>query len=304
MAATIPLARAAMYSMPVPTTPKADRFSEFGRFLFALGMAMLGVQIPLVADFALGLAPVPEWLPMQLPLAYLSAAVLLGASVLVASGFRAQFGAIAAALLFLVWFVLLQLPRLAAHPDDGQVWKFAFEVLALFAATWLLAANAPPLAAAPIAAGAVWAPRIFGICLLVFGELHCVYPDYVASAIPAWLPAHTFFAYFTGAAHIAAGIAIVTGIQARLAATLLGAMFLSWVVLLHIPRVAAAPDSRVEWTSLLIAITLSGAAWLVANRFAPRAAQAPRKSSPVRIDSAVQTTSIEDATPDQASEAA
>lgn len=285
MAATFPLAGAAMHATPALAKRTTDAFSELGRFLFALGLAMLGVQIPLVADFVRGLEPVPTWLPLQLPLAYLSAAVLLGASLMIASGWHLRTGALAAALLFLAWLALLQLPRIIAHPSDGNGWTTTFEVLALFAAAWLVAGTQSNAArSGPVDTAAAWvAPRLFGACLLVFGSQHFVYNEYVASVIPAWIPAHVFFACFTGVAHIAAGIAIITGMRARLAATLLGGMFLSWVILLHIPRVAATPDSRAEWTNLLIATALTGAAWLVASRFA-RPMSAP---APARIDAAV-----------------
>jgi len=295
MVATFPLTGAAAYSVPVPATKTADWFFELGRFLFALGLASLGVQIPLVADFVRGLEPVPAWLPLQLPLAYLTGAILLGASLLIASGLRLRLGALAAALLFLAWFALLQLPRLATDPGDGNAWTAALEVLALLAAAWLVVARAQPEFAANDVSVA-WAPRIFGACLLGFGTLHFVYHDYVASVIPAWIPAHMFFAYFTGVAHIAAGIALITGVQARLAGVLLGAMFVSWVVLLHIPRVAATPGSRAEWTSLLIAITLSGAAWLVAGNFARKQATiSTRVDAPIQpvAESGLLTTSAQ-----------
>jgi uncharacterized membrane protein YphA (DoxX/SURF4 family) len=76
-----------------------------------------------------------------------------------------------------------------------------------------------------------------------------------------------FWAYFTGCAHIAAGLAILSGVQARLAATLLGIMFGSWVLIVHIPRVLASPHVQSEWTSLCIAIALCGGAWLMAGYF-------------------------------------
>jgi enoyl-CoA hydratase/carnithine racemase len=34
-----------------------------------------------------------------------------------------------------------------------------------------------------------------------------------------------------------------------------------FVLLLHIPRVIAAPDSRMEWTMTAVALTLTGAAF-------------------------------------------
>ena len=260
-----------------------NRALDAGLFAYAFGIAALGTQIPLVADFVFGLEPVPKWLPLQLPLAYLSAAILLGASAMIASGWRRRLAAVALAAMFLAWFVLLQLPLLATHSSDGTAWTRAFEVLAMFASAWLVAAHAknagPSLPAAwsrMVDAGAQWAPQCFGACLLVFGTLHFVFHDYVAYVIPAWIPAHPFFAYFTGAAHFAAGVALVTRVQARLAATLLGVMFGSWVLLLHIPRVAAEPSDRNEWTSLLIAITLCGGAWLLAG-YAPNASAKLRK---------------------------
>ena len=91
----------------------------------------------------------------------------------------------------------------------------------------------------------------FGVSLPVFGALHFIYHDYVASVIPAWVPGSpVFWTYFTGCAHIAVGIAILAGVQAQLAARLLGSMFGSWVLIVHVPRVLARPASQAEWTSL------------------------------------------------------
>ena len=81
--------------------------------------------------------------------------------------------------------------------------------------------------------------------------------------VPAWIPYKLFWAYATGAGHLAAGLAFVSGIQARLAATCLAGMMGSFVVLLHIPRVIAAPDQHVEWIMLAVSSALTGSAWLL-----------------------------------------
>jgi uncharacterized membrane protein YphA (DoxX/SURF4 family) len=76
-----------------------------------------------------------------------------------------------------------------------------------------------------------------------------------------------FWAYFTGVAHCAAGVAILTGVLGRLAAKLFAIMLSSWIIILHIPRVIAALHDRHEWTTLFIAIAITGAAWVLAGSY-------------------------------------
>ena len=64
---------------------------------------------------------------------------------------------------------------------------------------------------------------------------------------------------------MATALAIVTGIQARLGATLLGVMFLLWVIVLHAPRAFAAPRNGDEWTSLFVAMAMCGSCFVIAG---------------------------------------
>ena len=63
----------------------------------------------------------------------------------------------------------------------------------------------------------------------------------------------------------------ISGLLARLAATLLAAMYATFVLILHAPRVAATPTARIEWTMLFIALSLTGAAWIVRCSIPPKA---------------------------------
>jgi uncharacterized membrane protein YphA (DoxX/SURF4 family) len=108
----------------------------------------------------------------------------------------------------------------------------------------------------------------FAICLPVFGFVHFSYPHAVADFIQPWMPARLFWAYFTGTAFFAAGLAMLTGVRARLASRLFAIMLSTWVLILHIPRVAVALHDRHEWTTLFIAIAMMGGAWTLAASFA------------------------------------
>jgi uncharacterized membrane protein len=92
---------------------------------------------------------------------------------------------------------------------------------------------------------------------------HFVYAEFTAAMVPGWLPGHLFWAYATGACHVAAGVAILAGVRVWLAGTLLAAMAGGFVLLLHLPRVVATPSSRMEWTMMFVALSIAGAAWIM-----------------------------------------
>jgi uncharacterized membrane protein len=108
-----------------------------------------------------------------------------------------------------------------------------------------------------------------GVCLLIFGVAHFLYLDFTASMVPAWLPGgQKFWAVLTGAAHLAAGAALLTGIQARLAAILLTIMFATFSVLVHLPLLVADPHSHLNWVMNAINLALTGAAWTMVTAVA------------------------------------
>ena len=117
--------------------------------------------------------------------------------------------------------------------------------------------------------------RIFiAIALVVFGVQHFMYGAFVAGLVPAWIPGRLFWAYFVGVAFFAAAAGILSQRLARPAATLLGVMFFLFVVLLHIPRIAAHSSDGNEWTSEFVALAMCGGAWILA-RNSPLAGREP-----------------------------
>jgi uncharacterized membrane protein len=103
--------------------------------------------------------------------------------------------------------------------------------------------------------------RLFlAIPLAVFGTEHLTNTADIANIVPRWLPAHAFWVYLVGIALIAAALSITVQIQSPLAATLLGAMFFSFVLLIHIPNIMAHAGNRFFWAIGLRDMSFSGGA--------------------------------------------
>jgi uncharacterized membrane protein YphA (DoxX/SURF4 family) len=205
--------------------------------------------------------PVPAGIGMRTQLAYLAGALLAigGALLLVPRLQRA--GALLLTVFIGLWMLTLNLPAALASITHIGAWNSPAEIafmtsgaLALFASGVSGSARSTLLLVARILAGA---------SAIVFGLAHFNYIDFTASMVPGWIPYKTFWAWATGAGHLAAGLALVSGVRARLAAGCEAAMMGSFVVLLHLPRVIAAPDQHVEWIMLGVSSMLTGAALLV-----------------------------------------
>jgi len=109
--------------------------------------------------------------------------------------------------------------------------------------------------------------RLFYVIpLAAFGTEHFTDTKDIASIVPTWMPWHTFWAYLVGAALIAAALSIILEKRARLAATLLGCMFLSFVALIHVPNILAAHGARLFWAIALRDTSFGGAAFALAGR--------------------------------------
>jgi uncharacterized membrane protein len=100
----------------------------------------------------------------------------------------------------------------------------------------------------------------FAIPLAVFGTEHFTDTADIATLVPSWIPAHTFWTYLVGVALIAAALSITVKVQSRLAATLLGAMFCLFVVLMDIPAVVAQPGNRIFWALVLRELSFASGA--------------------------------------------
>jgi len=84
---------------------------------------------------------------------------------------------------------------------------------------------------------------VFAIAILALGVEHLVCARFGQSVVPVipWVPGHPWLAYLTGIALITAALCIAANKQARLAAILLGVLFLLCDFTLQLPKVVAHP---------------------------------------------------------------
>jgi len=104
----------------------------------------------------------------------------------------------------------------------------------------------------------LFGPAFYAAPLAAFGTEHFTLTAAIASMVPAWIPWHQFWAYFVGACFIAAALSLVTGIQARLAASLLALNFFLFVVLMDAPAWAQTPRDRFAAILSLRELAFSG----------------------------------------------
>jgi|HubBroStandDraft_4_1064222.scaffolds.fasta_scaffold206480_1 uncharacterized membrane protein len=103
------------------------------------------------------------------------------------------------------------------------------------------------------------------IPMAVFGTEHFTDTADIAALVPNWIPAHIFWTYLVGVALLAAALSITVKVQSRLAATLVGAMFFSFVVLMDIPAVVAEPGNRIFWALALRELAFASGALAFAS---------------------------------------
>jgi len=228
----------------------------------AVGLGALGVLSLGSGDFAFQWQPVPPDVPSRGALAMATGGLEVAAAVLLLlSGRLRAAGAWLAAILLLGW-AALHVPAVVQRPASIADWLGLAETAAMASAALMFAvAGAGNASSGVLRRGAF---VVFGLCAIVFGLAHFKYAEFTASMIPPWLPERVALAWFTGAAHALAGLAIVSGVRRTLAAWLECLMMACFVVLVHAPRVLARPDSRMEWTMLFVAVVLSASAGLVA----------------------------------------
>jgi uncharacterized membrane protein YphA (DoxX/SURF4 family) len=238
-----------------------------GRYLFPAAILAFGIQNILYARSGAYLGP--PWTPAGHVLAFFLGVALALAGVIIAIGGKLPLAEFVVVAITLLRAGIVYLPRLAATPRDPDPWTNGFELLGIAGAGLVLAVSwtDDDRQLRRGVGGILWllGRILFAVSLVVFAIQHFMYARFVATMVTPWIPGKLFWAWFVGFAFVASAIAIVGGKLGQLAATLLGIMFLLWVVILHAPRVLADLHNGYEWTNLLVALAFGGGAFIIAG---------------------------------------
>ena len=106
----------------------------------------------------------------------------------------------------------------------------------------------------------------FAIPMGIFGTDHLVFTADIAAIVPSWMPWHLFWTYLVGICLIAAALSIILERYSKLAATLMGIMFVLFVAMLHIPSIVATHGARLFWAIALRDLCFGGGAFALAGK--------------------------------------
>lgn len=180
----------------------------------------------------------------------------------------AKAGAVVIGIAYLV-LSLLSVPQMVAKPQIYASWGNFFYPFSVVVGAALIVARS----------SRVW-EALFGVCAASFGIEQVEFLGRTASLVPKWIPpSQMFWAITTCAPFALVAVALITNRAALLATRLFALMFLLFCVLVWIPILISAPHVHGNWVEASETFAIAGAAWVLADVLASRAASIRPRSS-------------------------
>lgn len=249
------------------------RIVRLSHAVFALTLIGIGILGLIKGDLTSVWDGVPKAWPVREPLGYLCALVSLGCGIALLWQRTAAFAArvllgyfITWMLLFKVRFIFLAPLQEIPYQTNGVTAVYVAGAWVLY--TWLASDwDRQHLAFANGERGMRIARLLYGLAMIGFGFSHFAYFKNTYTLVPDWLLWPTFWAYFTGIAYLAAAAGVLSGVWARLAATLAAVQMGSFIFLVWLPLALAGKMTAFNWGELVATCMLTAAGWVVADSY-------------------------------------
>jgi uncharacterized membrane protein len=249
------------------------RIARLSHGIFAATLITLGIMGLVKGDFDPTWPPVAKGVPAREVLAYLCSLVYL----LCGAGLLWRRTAAVASRLLLVyllgWLLLVTVPQIFfLHPTLLAAFGFC-QTAVIVASAWVLYVSfagdrdGQRRGFTTGDKGLRIARALYGVALIPFGLAHFFYLKETVVLVPGWLPSPVAWAYFTGGAFIVAGLAVLSGVYARLAAALSALQLGTFLLLVWVPRVAAGSVNAFQWGEFVVTVALTASAWVVADSY-------------------------------------
>lgn len=249
------------------------RIASLGHAVFAATLIGLGILGLIHVDFGTYAQPMPKWMPAREALDYLCSCICLVSGIglfwrrTAAPAARLLLAYLLLCLLFFNMRIIVLNPLVeVAYQNWGQqavIVAAAWVLYAWFATDW----DRRQIGFATGDKGVRIARVFYGLALIAFGFSHFAYLENTTVLVPAWLPGHVFWAYFTGCAYLAAGVAILIGVFARLAAALSALQMGLFLPVVWLPVMLAGHVTAFRWGEIVATVALTAAAWVVVDSY-------------------------------------
>ncbi|MGA2649931.1 MAG: hypothetical protein ABSF28_05395 [Terracidiphilus sp.] len=252
-------------------TGALDRAIAFGPFFFGWPLAVFGAQhIVFLKDVVNG---VPAWMPGHLFWALLVGIALIAAALSLTTGIMADRAALMTGVMLFCFVLMIYVPNLVENPGDLAVTQLLRDLSMSGGALALAGTLAKKGKWSRFGWIATVGRYFFAVGIVDFGVENFVHPEYAPVVpepglmMPAWIPAHMAYAWFTGAILVLCGVAMIVSLRTRLAGVVAGIAFFALVVFFYLPMEVVHPSIEIsgELDQLAQALAMSGAALLVAG---------------------------------------
>lgn len=252
------------------------RIASPGHAVFAASLIAVGIVGLTYGEFVAIWQPVPKGLPGQEVLVYLCAVISIACGIGLLWRRTTLLAARVLLSYLLLWMLLLRMRDIFRAPISQGPWSGWGESAVVIAAAGILYARFATdwerrhLAFATGDKGLRIARVFYGLAMIPFGLAHFVFVKETAALVPAWLPWRVGWVYFFGCTFIATGLAVLTGIYARLAVALSALQMGLFTLLVWLPIVVAGAKSTFVWSETVDSLLLTAGGWVVADSYRKR----------------------------------